>query len=318
MTIFRVEHKKNYTVINNFICTDNRLSWKAKGIWLYAFSRPDDWEFHIDDLLKQSCDGRDSLRSGLNELEKFGYLVRIQKRENGQFSNAEWIFLEMPSELKKCLPLTENPSTVNQPTGNPITATPGDSHSVEKTPILSTDILSTEKETTTTPTPSSSDQSLAGSSCSSSIFSGLELSKEFIAEVSSKHSEQDLRLAAKRALAWKGRPNDQVGVVTALAKRDTWTDTISNEEVQQKNNDLLGKLAKVDGWKICHGLTFVVCRTYVEFTSIGQAPSEVVNVDRNFRANLTEKLNEFKAKLSNNNVDVSKLDQILKLVNDCK
>lgn len=135
MTIFRVEHKKNYTVINNFICKDSRLSWKAKGIWLYAFSRPDDWDFHINDLINQSTDGREAVRAGLKELEKFGYLVKEQPRENGQFCKGNWVFYETPQEdltVKKQITNTENPSTVNQSTGN---------H-----PLLSTEyLLNTEK-----------------------------------------------------------------------------------------------------------------------------------------------------------------------------
>lgn len=130
MTIFRVEHRNNYTVVNNFICKDNRLSWKAKGIWLYAFSRPNDWEFNLTDLINQSTDGRESVSSGLKELEQAGYLQRQQKREDGKFSKADWVFYETPQELKKCLPNTENPFAVNPPSGNQ--------------PLLSTDQQSTE------------------------------------------------------------------------------------------------------------------------------------------------------------------------------
>lgn len=118
MTIFRTEHKRNYTVVNNFIVTDKRLSWKAKAIWLYAFSRPDDWEFHLNDLVNQSTDGRDSVKAGLKELEKAGYLCRCQKRKDGAFSNAEWVFYEMP-ESKLIITKTENPSTGKPLTGNP-------------------------------------------------------------------------------------------------------------------------------------------------------------------------------------------------------
>lgn len=119
MTIFRVSHNKNYTCINNTICKDNRLSWKAKGIWLYAFSRPDDWKFHINDLINQSTDGRDGVRAGLSELEKAGYLVKGQKRaEDGKFGNPDWTFHEIPvqnidTEAEK--PSTAKPSTANHP-----------------------------------------------------------------------------------------------------------------------------------------------------------------------------------------------------------
>lgn len=121
MAIYRVQHNKNYTVINNTICKDNRISWKAKGIWLYAFSRPDDWKFHINDLIKQSTDGESSVTSGLKELETFGYLVRDQERDDdGQFGVANWTFYETPqAELKKCLPKGDFPPTVNPPPDNP-------------------------------------------------------------------------------------------------------------------------------------------------------------------------------------------------------
>jgi hypothetical protein len=119
MTIFRAKHKKNYTVINNTICTDKRLSFKAKGIWLYAFSRPDDWEFNLTDIVNQSLDGRDSVRNGLKELEENGYLERCQPREiDGKYSYAEWEFHEEPI-LKKLVPKTENPHAAGQLTENP-------------------------------------------------------------------------------------------------------------------------------------------------------------------------------------------------------
>ena len=112
MTIMRVQHNKNYTVINNTICKDKRLSWKAKGIWLYAFSRPDDWQFHVDDLINQTTDKRSAVNSGLRELEKAGYLRREQKRKvDGTMGNSEWCFHETPVELKKCLPQVDFPST---------------------------------------------------------------------------------------------------------------------------------------------------------------------------------------------------------------
>ncbi len=135
MTIFRTEHKRNYTVVNNFICKDKRISWKAKGIWLYAFSRPDDWEFNLHDLINQSADGRESVQSGLKELENAGYLHRCQKRDKGQFSKAEWVFYETPQEIKISITETGNPTAANPSSANPFTENP---------PLLSTDSLSPE------------------------------------------------------------------------------------------------------------------------------------------------------------------------------
>lgn len=120
MAIFRAIHQKNYTVVNNTICTDNRLSWKAKGIWLYAFSRKDDWSFYLSDLVKQSIDGKDSVSAGLKELENCGYLKRSRVRdENGRLCEAEWFFHETPHtstyEPKQENPILDKPILDNPP-----------------------------------------------------------------------------------------------------------------------------------------------------------------------------------------------------------
>jgi hypothetical protein len=111
MPLIRVEHRKNYTVINNHICNDPNLSWKAKGIFLYAFSRMDDWEFNTEDLVNRATDGKDSVSAGLRELEKAGYLRRSRIRnEDGTFARKGiWTFYETPEDLKESLPQPENP-----------------------------------------------------------------------------------------------------------------------------------------------------------------------------------------------------------------
>lgn len=156
MAIYRVEHKKNYTTVNNFICKDSRLSWKAKGIWLYAFSRPDDWEFKESDIIKQSTDGRDSVRAALKELENIGYLVRHQEKDlNGRYSKTIFTFHEVPQENSNISNETENPTKPTPPSPSipeekkssdspspdfPSTAKP----SPANRPLLSIDILNTK------------------------------------------------------------------------------------------------------------------------------------------------------------------------------
>jgi len=128
MTIYRVQHNKNYTVINNSICSDTRISFKAKGIWLYAFSRPDDWSFCLQDLINQGTNGKDSVVAGLQELENTGYLIRTRIRdEKGRLGSAEWTFFETPQfteektstdtfEPKTGLPNLVNPPLLNTET----------------------------------------------------------------------------------------------------------------------------------------------------------------------------------------------------------
>ncbi|MEN8220831.1 MAG: helix-turn-helix domain-containing protein [Pseudomonadota bacterium] len=61
---------------------DITLSWRARGLLSYLLSRPDNWDIIINNLIKQSPDGRTTIRSSLKELEASGYLRR--ERVNGE------------------------------------------------------------------------------------------------------------------------------------------------------------------------------------------------------------------------------------------
>lgn len=67
-----------FTQIANAVLNDKELSWKAKGLFAYLFSKPATWNFAGDRIVLDGTDGRDSVFSGLRELEKKGYLKRVQ------------------------------------------------------------------------------------------------------------------------------------------------------------------------------------------------------------------------------------------------
>lgn len=85
--IFRAKHESHYTVIRNATIRDKRLSWKATGVLCYLLSMPDHWEVRVSDFRHRKSEGGDTFRSGMKELEKFGYVQRQKKRNpaNGQF-----------------------------------------------------------------------------------------------------------------------------------------------------------------------------------------------------------------------------------------
>lgn len=90
----------------------------------YLLSKPDDWKIILDDLIKRSSDGRDSVKAGLRELEKTGYLVREQQRKaDGKFGDIEYLIYERPQTLVN-QPQTDFPSTVFPSTGKPLTENP--------------------------------------------------------------------------------------------------------------------------------------------------------------------------------------------------
>lgn len=92
MKNFRNEVKSNFTAIDNSIVNDETLTWKAKGIYLYLASKPDDWRFYMKDIAKHAKEGMTSLQSGVKELEVKGYLERKHSfDQDNKFVGYVWI-----------------------------------------------------------------------------------------------------------------------------------------------------------------------------------------------------------------------------------
>lgn len=113
-TIFRVEKTSNYTVMSNYHMMDHSLSYKAKGILSEILSLPPTWDYTLAGLASLANDGIDSVRSGVNELEKNGYVNRKQTRDEcGRMSKNEYVVYERPEDnpeyMEKKNKKTENP-----------------------------------------------------------------------------------------------------------------------------------------------------------------------------------------------------------------
>jgi uncharacterized phage protein (TIGR02220 family) len=103
--------------MNRTALNDERLSWKAKGIVAYMLSMPDDWKFYVTELSGHAKDGEDSLRSGIKELKKCGYIKRYPVKDEKTKKIIEWethVYespqVEEPQEEK---PDVENPQVEN-------------------------------------------------------------------------------------------------------------------------------------------------------------------------------------------------------------
>lgn len=120
--IIRVQKRTNpYLVIDKTGLNDDRLSWKAKGLLAYLLSLPDDWTVRERDLAKRSKDGRDSTRSGIQELIKYGYVIRKRLHdENGKFDGWETIVYEVPQQVE----LQESPRSGFPTSGKPTSENP--------------------------------------------------------------------------------------------------------------------------------------------------------------------------------------------------
>jgi uncharacterized phage protein (TIGR02220 family) len=140
MAIYRVEKNKNYVVLNRTALNDERLSWKAKGIIAYMLSMPDNWKFYIEEIASHAKDGVDSLRSGIKELSKYGYVKRFPIRDEKTQKIIEWetVIYESPQSKKpdREIPHMEKPYMENPQVEKPL---------MEKPTLLSIDELNTDE-----------------------------------------------------------------------------------------------------------------------------------------------------------------------------
>ena len=75
--------KENYVKIPNELLNDKDLSWKAKGLFCYMASKPDNFNFTVQSLATQFNTGRATLFSAMDELKIKGWLT-WDKRSDGK------------------------------------------------------------------------------------------------------------------------------------------------------------------------------------------------------------------------------------------
>jgi len=76
------KRQQPFTSVSNEFLRDDRISFKAKGLFCYMFSMSDGWNFTIRSIATQQKDGHDSIQSALEELKQYGY-VQYEKHSNG-------------------------------------------------------------------------------------------------------------------------------------------------------------------------------------------------------------------------------------------
>jgi len=152
--VIKRKRKTNYTQVSNELLEDVNLSYKAKGIFAYLWSRfdLDDWTYNMSDIVKQSKEGKDSVLSGIKELEKYGYVERIPTRAAGaKFSGYDYVLDDRPSmgeETHGGLSATANPQSHR---GLSATANP---------PLNNTDYNNTDYNVATAPDADKSDDEI--------------------------------------------------------------------------------------------------------------------------------------------------------------
>ena len=132
MPVFRVDKSRDFTVVANCVFKDRSLSAKAKGILVEMLSLPESWDYTLKGLTSLFSDGIDSIRQGINELEKHGYIVRERKRDaRGRLGGMEYVIYETPHK-----PVENSIDSAAPESSEPTTEKPTQDSSAEEMPTV--------------------------------------------------------------------------------------------------------------------------------------------------------------------------------------
>ena len=150
MATFRVNKTSDYTVISNYHLREKGMSLKAKGLLTLMLSLPENWDYSISGLASICAENETAIKTGLNELKKFGYL-RIskifpnKKRGNKKIEYIYEIF-EKPLDKRQKEQTTEEQTLESQVVENQgVENLPIESQAVENQGQLNTKELNTNK-----------------------------------------------------------------------------------------------------------------------------------------------------------------------------
>jgi len=83
---------KNFTQIPNILLRSRHISGKAKALLCLLLSNKEGWKSHIITITNMMKENKDAINSGLRELEKHGYLIRVKCREKKSKKLCGWIW----------------------------------------------------------------------------------------------------------------------------------------------------------------------------------------------------------------------------------
>ena len=100
--------KDNFTIIPNDIIRNKSLSDRARFLFCYMASMPDEWKFYQGVMAKELGYTKDTLRKYIEELLQTGYLNREQRRETGKFDSYDYTLNFVPCMEKADTVKTRN------------------------------------------------------------------------------------------------------------------------------------------------------------------------------------------------------------------
>lgn len=108
--------KKHFSQTPVSLLNNKKVSMKAKGMYAFIQSKPNEWNFSAKRISGQTKEGVSSVNSCLQELESSGYLERIKSKNDKGHWDIDYILHEIPVFKN---PVVENPRLENPSTENP-------------------------------------------------------------------------------------------------------------------------------------------------------------------------------------------------------
>ena len=120
-------YKDNFTIVDNDIFKDQRLSYKELGLLCQMLSLPNNWNCTVAGLAAIHKDGIDSIKSGIKKLEQLGYLTRKRSRDDaGLYTGNDYLIYQNPKDNPDFNPSVENPPVDNPSVENPLMENPAE------------------------------------------------------------------------------------------------------------------------------------------------------------------------------------------------
>lgn len=106
-----VNELNNYQPIPRDLVFDSTLSDRARFVYVYMASKPNDWSFFIEPMAKDIGYSSETLRKYINELIASGWLIKgAQQKENGMFGAVQYTLKASKNTVSEKVRVGEIPS----------------------------------------------------------------------------------------------------------------------------------------------------------------------------------------------------------------
>ena len=117
MTIVRgPTEADHFTILPNRVIRDRRLSFRARGVLAYLLSMPPGWRTSSTRVARETREGRDAIRTALEELRALGYATLDRHQSQAGQWITEWAITDRCGQPvdNEGDPKPENPTPVSQ------------------------------------------------------------------------------------------------------------------------------------------------------------------------------------------------------------